>query len=56
MKTALNGKGSCWKCIHVQKKSSNRGRDIRITSSGTNVDSQESNVIKRMDVKKRHDN
>ena len=53
MKTALNGKGS-WKCI--QKKSSNRGRDIRITSSGTNVDSQESNVVKRMDVKRRHDN
>ena len=55
MKTALNGKGS-WKCIHVQKKSSNRGRDIRITSSGTNVGSQESNVVKRMDVKRRHDN
>lgn len=56
MKTALNGKRR-WKYIHVQKKSSNRGRDIRITSVvEQNADSQEGNVVKRMDVKRRHDN
>lgn len=48
-----SGDGNTFMC---RRKAVNRGRDIRITSSGTNADSQEGNVVKRMDVKRRHDN